>query len=775
MTTSPEGEAHDQARFDASLDCYASLLRMLLPRVAAICLYDPRGATLWASAEGLDTTELDQLVAERLGSDDGGDACLSEGCRVDLPSGDAVYLAGLHAADAERLGLLAVSVPASSGQHRPWSLVHGLIQPVLQCLVRDLGFQKTLASRELAGTEGVSEPEATPIGSSAERDLELLASLGEEAEAHDDPTGALGRLVERCQAHFDVEICALLVPGRNLRVLRYAPATSMGDADVLVKTQRNLLAMAQLHGRPFIANRLPRERDTGGLQAQLPFRIISCPIHDRSGRVEGVIALFGAPEGPEFDDRHGRVLALVARRAGALLHAGHDELTGALALPPFRRLVREAARREGPHSVLFINVDRMHVVNDRFGLEAGDEVLVRVAELARNVLGEDGALCRLPGDQFAILLPAHDLDQAREVAERLLATVAQLGYLREGHSVQMSLSIGAALVPLSPEPGEEVLAAAEVACRMAKDRGRGRVECYQEEDQSIIRRHSDITMLGQLHQALSDNEFVLYAQPLLCLRSARLHGFEILVRLREADGTILPPDRFLSAAQRYGLMPAIDRWVIENTLLALAPSVQDLQQFNLQVFINLSGQSLGDRGFADYLVERIGDGRVPPQRLCFEVTESAAIARLTHARELIERARALGAQFALDDFGTGLSSFAYLHALPVSIVKIDGGFVRDILENRASSSMVAAIVQVARGLQLQTVAEYVESDLLRRHVAAMGVDLAQGFHVGKPVPLERMLRALAARRASKGQGQTQGEGEIQGEATGMHPQAALGT
>ncbi len=748
MTNSEELEPTARARFDASLDCYASLLRMLLPRVGAICLYDPAGETLWSSAEGLDTTEIDTLVKARLQTDDTADSGLEEGCRVDFSSGDAVYLAGLCAADDDRLGVLAVSVPATAGQHRPWSLVHGLIQPVLQCLTRDLGFQRTLAaqserpepSRTVAGEPTSGDPK------SAERDLELLARLGEEDPTYDDPTGALARLVERCREHFDVDLCALLVPGRNLRLLRHGPDAVMAGPELLAKTQRNLLAMAQLHGRPFMANRLPRGQDGSGVQPQLPFRILSCPIHDRSGQVEGVLALFGAPDGPEFADRHSRILSLVARRAGALMHAGHDELTGALALAPFRRLVREIAQREGPHSVLFVNVDRMHVVNDRFGLEAGDEVLVRVADLARDVLGDEGALCRLPGDQFAILLPGHDLDHARAAAERLLGTVAQLGYLREGQSIQMSLSIGAALVPLSQEPGEEVLAAAEVACRMAKDHGRGRVECYQEEDQSIIRRHTDINMLGQLHQALSDNEFVLHAQPLQCLRSSRLQGFEILVRLRDGDGEILAPDRFLSAAQRYGLMPALDRWVLENTLAALAPFAQDLARHDLQVFINLSGQSLGDQGFADFLLERVSDGRVPPARLCFEITESAAIARLAHARELIERARTLGTQFALDDFGTGLSSFAYLHALPVSIVKIDGGFVRDITENRASSSMVTAIVQVARGLQLQTVAEYVESDLLRRRVASLGVDFAQGFHIGRPVPLERMLRALAARR-----------------------------
>lgn len=724
-------KAPSAGELENSLDCYGNLVRMLIPRARVVALYTAAGESLWVSANGHDTGTLDALVGQRLATAaDSSDECLGFGCQLTLDGGDTAYLSALVDPNRVLLGVLALVVPESASTSRPYSFIHGLIHPVLQCLERDLLFQRQLGA--------LSRKDDSP-----ERDLELLADLSENDSTDKDPAGALARLAQRCVEHFHVEICAIIVPDKRLKIVRGTKGAELFGHDVLARTQRNLLAMAQLHGKPFTANRLPKAREGSGPQPKLPFKILSCPIHDRVNSVQGILALFAAPDAPDFQEHQARILSLLTRRAAMLLHAGHDELTGALTLGAFREVVARAAKADtSDRSILFINVDSMHVVNDRFGLEAGDEVLVRVADLAREAVRPNGSLCRLPGDQFGMLLPDTDLEQAREIAERLLGMAAQLSFLRDDQAIHVSLSIGAALVPVAGEPAEQALAAAEVACRMAKDRGRGRVECYQEDDQSIIRRHTEITMLGQLNQALTNNEFVLYAQPIQCTRTGRLHGFEILLRMRDEKGETLAPDRFLSAAQRYDLMPAIDRWVLDNTLQRIEPYARQIGALDLQVFINLSGQSLGERGFSEFLIDRITDAELPPQRLCFEVTESAAIAKLSLARELIERVRHLGGQFALDDFGTGLSSFAYLQSLPVSMVKIDGGFVRELAESRASTSMVTAIVQVAKVMQLRTVAEYVENDLIRRRVAALGVDFSQGYLVGRPEPLEDTLRAL---------------------------------
>ncbi len=726
------------AEFESSMDCYGNLVRMLIPRARVVALYAADGSTLWVSANGHDTGGLDAIVAQRLAvSGEPDDQGFGPGCHLTLDGGDTAYLAPLSDPNAVLMGVLALVVPESGVVCRPYSFIHGLIQPVLQCLERDLQFQRQLG--QLSRTDDAPE-----------RDLELLADVSENNSADKDPAGALTRLADRCLEHFDAVICAIIVPDKGLKIMRGRKGAELFGKDVLARTQRNLLAMAQLHGKPFTANRLPKAREGSGPQPKLPFKILSCPIHDRVNTVQGILALFAAPDAPDFRDHDARIVSLLTRRAAMLLHAGHDELTGALTLAAFREVVARTAVSDATvHSVLFVNVDSMHVVNDRFGLEAGDEVLVRVADLAREAIRPNGSLCRLPGDQFALLLPDRDLAHAREIAESLLALAAQLSFLRDDQAIQVSLSIGAAVVPVSREPAEQALAAAEVACRMAKDHGRGRVECYQEDDQSIIRRQTDITMLGQLNQALTDNEFVLYAQPIQCTRTGRLHGLEILLRMRDDKGETLAPDRFLSAAQRYNLMPAIDRWVLDNTLQRLGAYARQIDALDLQVFINLSGQSLGERGFSEFLLDRITDAELPAQRLCFEITESAAIAKLGLARELIERVRKLGGQFALDDFGTGLSSFAYLQSLPVSMVKIDGGFVRELAESRASTSMVTAIVQVARVMQLRTVAEYVENDLIRRRVAALGVDFSQGYLIGRPQPLDDTLSELPSGRQTQ--------------------------
>jgi diguanylate cyclase (GGDEF)-like protein len=715
----------------SSQDCYGKLLRMLVPKASAIALYGPDAGTLWASAHGRDMGVLDGLVAERCNASALTTTAPIDGCLVAMDSGDAAYLSPLYDSNACLLGVLAVVVPDPAAAPRPYSFIHGVIAPVLECLQRDLLFQRRLG-------------EIRKADDSPQRDLELLAYLAEDEQADADPAGALGRLAERCLGHFNAEICALIVPGKSLQIVRNTRHSDLLGIDILARTQRSLIAMAQLHGKPFTVNRLPRGRPDSAPQPQVPFKILSCPVRDRVNSVQGILALFAAPDAPDFEESQGRVLSLVARRVTALMHAGHDELTGALTLGAFKQVVLQAAATPTEHSMLLVNIDRMHVVNDRFGHEAGDEVLVRVADLARECVRPAGELCRLPGDQFALFLPGHDLEQARSVAEKLLRLVAQLSFLREDHTMQLSLSIGAAIVPLSKDPADEALAAAEVACRIAKDRGRGRVECYQEQDLSIIRRRTDITMFGELNDALTGNEFLLYAQPLQCTRTGRLHGLEILLRLPDRNGATLAPDRFLSSAERYHLMPSIDRWVVDNTLRRLARVAEHIGALNLQVFINLSGQSLGDKDFSQFLVARISAAEVPTSCLCFEITESAAISKLSLASELIARVRSLGGQFALDDFGTGLSSFAYLQSLPVSIVKIDGAFVRELGESRASTSMVTAIVQVARVMRLKTVAEYVENELIRSRLAALGVDFAQGYHIGRPQPLDDLLATLPA-------------------------------
>jgi Amt family ammonium transporter len=310
--------------------------------------------------------------------------------------------------------------------------------------------------------------------------------------------------------------------------------------------------------------------------------------------------------------------------------------------------------------------------------------------------------------------------------------------------VQVSVSIGAAELPEGKASLAHGLANAEIACKAAKDRGRNRVELFQDGDQSIMRRHSDVLVVQRLHDALENDRFVLYAQPILPLGSITAEPrFELLLRMLGEGGEVIPPDKFFSAAERYQMLPAIDRWVVQQALTALQSQVGALRGRAARFSINVSGPSIASEDFLSFLEQAVRESGLPPEILCFELTETAAVSNLQRADRLMQRMRVLGCTFALDDFGTGLSSLAYLKSLPVSALKIDGSFVRDAAHNPRTESMVKAIAQLAHIMGMETIAEFVETDELRIRMAGLGVDFGQGFGIGRPVPLSEILGDLA--------------------------------
>jgi len=286
-------------------------------------------------------------------------------------------------------------------------------------------------------------------------------------------------------------------------------------------------------------------------------------------------------------------------------------------------------------------------------------------------------------------------------------------------------------------------AAAETACKAANDRGRNRVEVFQEADESIIRRFTDINMVADLRAAIAAGRMRLYAQMLQPLGGTQLRPhFELLLRMIGTDGQTIGPDHFMSSAQRYQLMPEIDRWVISEALRLLAPHAALLERDPVVFAINCSGQSLQNDAWTEFLIQQIKESGLNPAALCFELTESAAIGNLAHAEVLMHQLRKLGCGIALDDFGTGLSSLAYLRSLPITMLKIDGSFVRDVLRDSKAESTIQAIAQLARAMSLTTVAEYVETEEIRNRIAQLGVDYGQGFAIGQPVPIGDVLEQL---------------------------------
>ena len=460
----------------------------------------------------------------------------------------------------------------------------------------------------------------------------------------------------------------------------------------------------------------------------------AAPIRNRSGDVIGAVMVF-------HDVGHARKLA---RQLS--YQASHDALTGLYNRREFEERLRQAiedARKRGTsHAVCYLDLDQFKVVNDTCGHLAGDELLCQLAHLLQGKVRETDVLARLGGDEFGVLLHGCNLEQAARVADELRQVIHEYRYVRDEYSFDVGVSIGVVGVSEQTADLAEVYSAADVACYAAKDAGRNRVHVYQPGDRELERRRGEMRWVARIHQAIDEDRFILYCQAL-----EPLHGegdepphYEVLLRICDDNGREVPPMAFIPAAERYNLMPLIDRWVVERVLgVVAAGQARDREAVWA---INISGQSLGDAQLLEYLLEAIGGAGLDGNRLCFEITETAAIANLRRATRFMERLRALGCQFALDDFGSGLSSFAYLKNLEVDYLKIDGSFVRDMCSDPVDYAMVEAISNVGHIMGIRTIAEFVESEEVRLALMEMGVDFAQGYGISPPRRFDEVVAGL---------------------------------
>jgi len=390
-----------------------------------------------------------------------------------------------------------------------------------------------------------------------------------------------------------------------------------------------------------------------------------------------------------------------------------------------------------------MDLDQFKIVNDTSGHGAGDELLKRVANLLAQHVRERDTLARLGGDEFGLLLDNCPLDKAVEIAETLAATVRDSGFPWDERFFDIGVSVG--LVPIAGqvETAEMLLSHADVACYAAKNQGRNRVHVYQADTSGADPSHQEILHVADMRSAIDQNRFGLYQQPIWSLgdEPPRIVRYELLLRMYDQKGDLVLPGSFVPLAERFGVMDRIDRWVVGNAFRnykSLFPGVD-----RPHIAINLSGNLLGDDNLLRFLREQFSVNGVDPERICFEITETAAIRNITAATELVRAVRDMGGKFALDDFGSGLSSFAYLKSLPVDYLKIDGNLVRPVADEVNNRAIVEAISQLARRLGIKTVAEYVETLDCLQVVREIGVDYAQGFALAEPRPLPCETQAAA--------------------------------
>ena len=464
-----------------------------------------------------------------------------------------------------------------------------------------------------------------------------------------------------------------------------------------------------------------------------PVEATAAVLRDASGRPMGtVLVLQDVSENRSLT----RQLAHQAR---------HDGLTGLHNRFTFEERLSELVESgsEHLHALMYMDLDQFKVVNDTCGHLAGDQLLRQLAEAMQQCLGEHDLLARLGGDEFGVLLHHCSRESAMEAAERLRRTVTDHRFVWEGRSFRVGISIGLVFIrPREVHSVTELLRAADLACYTAKDTGRNRIHVYEDTDLELARRHGEMHWVSRITSAIDEDRLLLYLQPLRALDPAAppVSHCEILLRMEDRDGSLIRPDEFLRAAERYDLMGRIDRWVIRRVfefmttpeLWAQSPVGQRL------VGINLSGSSMGDPELHEYILEQRRAFGVNLEEVCFEITETEAIRNMGRATEFIRRLRDRGAHFALDDFGTGLSSFAYLKSMPVDYLKIDGGFISRMRQDPVDRAMVESTAHIGHLMNLRVVAEWVEDEETLQQLRELGVDYAQGYAVGRPVPVTEM-------------------------------------
>jgi len=429
-------------------------------------------------------------------------------------------------------------------------------------------------------------------------------------------------------------------------------------------------------------------------------------------------------------------IRLAHRKAEAMvMHlAYHDALTGLSNRAQFESQLSDTLETiDGgrSHGLLYMDLDQFKVVNDTCGHSAGDEMLKQLASMFRGPIRDQDTLARLGGDEFGFLLKNCPAEEAMRVAERVLRIVSEFRFAWEKKSFAIGASIGLVVLDDPSQTASDVLRMADLACYAAKEKGRNRIHLYRSGDQELAQRQGEMQWVGRINSALERNSFELFGQRIVPLAGKSREHMEVLLRMVDDRGERVLPGAFIPAAERFGLMPALDRWVVSATLKGLAAKKEEAES-TPKYFINLSGATISEEKFSDFVLEALERNGISGDQIGFEITETAVIGNLASALRFIEKVRAVGCQVALDDFGAGLSSFSYLKAIPANYLKIDGSFIRDLLNDPMDMAIVDAVNRIGHVAGLQTIAEFVESPEVIERLRLLGVDFVQGFGVHRP-------------------------------------------
>jgi diguanylate cyclase (GGDEF)-like protein len=545
----------------------------------------------------------------------------------------------------------------------------------------------------------------------------------------------------------DVPYVAVLLLDKKISIHHSKDLQELGNKDAIDKEFSQLYTWTIETNRSLVLNDAD-DPNWAEVKIRLPYKVMSFPVMDKIGNTLGVLISLKEKTAADFINSDRNLLMVMANKASKIIQTNYDSLTGLLNLQAFEYFLEKiyfSPGQFGPehHTVLYIDLDHMQVINETMSHQAGDEALQTTAQLIKRLIRDIDIAARIGGDKFGVLLYNCSPDRGMTISKRISNEIKGQEISWNGKKIQLSACIGLASISSSSKNALNALDDAEIACNTAKEEGKNKISFFKFGDVDLSGKRDEMHWAQMLQDLLDKNKFTLFCQKIHNLKkeNGSLY-YEILLRAQDNKGYIIEPKKFIPAAERYKMMPIIDRWVISNVLDVLEKSWEDLQHFQAIWSINISGQSIREENFLDFILDSLQNSLIPASAICFEITETAAIGNLIAAQNFIKSLQKKGSTISLDDFGSGLSSFNYLKNLNIDYIKIDGSIVKDVAENHVSRAMVKAIKDVAEALELPTIGEYVENDAIAGQLSLLGVDFAQGYHIGRPVPLENELNGI---------------------------------
>jgi diguanylate cyclase (GGDEF)-like protein len=722
---------HDNKFHSLELGKYSRLFYCMVPAARGFAICDAKGMPQLLSNVGAKDAMQDavSLLNSRPASlldEDGNIRCRR------LGGNRVLYAMSLILESLETYGIMAALVDLD-GQEDGAGQVTAAMQNLALCLTNEYQLTGEVEAMAAELTERYEE-------------LNMIYETAEQVSGFAQGQEALRQLVLNCADYLNVNLAVLYMLGEKKPIYHISHRDPLPDSQNIIEQLFTLYPWTRKNNTSLVLNKRSASlRDK--LFPALSHKIMSCPVINGDGEVDGVLSCVSTSEKRDFTNSDRNILEVMSKKASQIIASSYDSLTGLINRKGFEyHLERglQSARYKGfTHSVLYIDLDQVHVINDTASHKVGDELIKRVGRLIKQQVREVDTLSRLNGDIFGVLLEKCPPEDGRSIARKIRDLIRQLDFEWDNLKFEVSACIGVAALTAERSSVESVLDDAEVACDAAKKLGKGRVTLFAQGDSDLTRRKSEMQWVNRIYRALRENRFEVYSQPIRPLQDGveALH-FEVLLRMRDENGEILSPFLFIPAAERYFLMPDIDRWVVRNTLAILADRWPDLQDLHGVWSINLSGQSIVDRNFLNDIIQQLRTSPVPGAAICFEITETATIGNLAEAQKFIAALKNEGCSFSLDDFGTGLSSFSYLKNLPVDYLKIDGSFVKEIVDDSSLAAMVEAINHIGHILNLKTIAEFVKDDDIVALLKRMRVDFGQGYALGRPEPLTEQLTAL---------------------------------